>query len=258
MIASMASSEMILGISVTSTSECAKRTPRSRSFGTRTLVALRQSACQIHHDGDVDSEDEHARRRDVPGELVDLQRDERRGDNDRDVFGPPLREHESNALDQEHHGVHEHPDTDPRQGSLVERTDLLQQATEVAIVGIDVKQIRPRKQVGGTVSVEQSEDARASGQQHEALHDLERSNEPEHGGRSGVMSRTVRQGGLGSASSGGGSLQAPPRGRGRERLNWGWGRPGPAGVPGGRWVGLTDVSLPPPPGRMTLVQYRKL
>src|SRR2546430_12218960 len=63
MIASMASGEMILGISVASTSECAKRTPRSRSFGTRTLVALRQSACQIHHDGDVDSEDEHARDR---------------------------------------------------------------------------------------------------------------------------------------------------------------------------------------------------
>jgi len=122
----------------------------------------------------------------LPYNLVQLKRNERRGDDERDVFRPSLAEQQPRAFRQKHGPVGQQAGTHGLQAVFTETSDPLDRSAEVAPIRIDVQSCRPSdERVGGAVATEVREVERERREQA-ALGQLEQADEPEgRGARNG-------------------------------------------------------------------------
>jgi len=122
----------------------------------------------------------------LPYNLVQLKRNERRGDDERDVFRPSLAEQQPRAFRQKHGPVGQQAGTHGLQAVFTETSDPLDRSAEVAPIRIDVQSCRPSdERVGGAVATEVREVERDRREQA-ALGQLEQADEPEgRGARNG-------------------------------------------------------------------------
>jgi len=94
------------------------------------LLSLSDADDQIDDDRDVQDQRDNLADARLVDELVGLERQERRGHEDRQPLGPALAQHEAGPLDDEDRGVGQRRDPDLVQPVSVEREDPLDNALD--------------------------------------------------------------------------------------------------------------------------------
>ena len=132
-----------------------------------------QVADQVGDDRHVHDDDRQPRPREAPGQLVDLQRDEGAGDDDREVLGPPSLQPQADPLRHQQGRVDERADAQRCQGAPVDRREPVEDDVDVAILRVEVQPVGPFGRRHPDVGVQETQDPQAHRQQQQPLEQLE-------------------------------------------------------------------------------------
>lgn len=98
---------------------------------------------QVDDHGDVEEQHDDSWRADPARKLIDFERKERRGCDNREILGPALAQQEASAFGEQERRVEEGANAELSQLPIVKGQECFQQAAEVVVVGIDAEDIRP-------------------------------------------------------------------------------------------------------------------
>src|SRR5215470_1805388 len=135
-------------------------------------VAVRgppQSSDQVPDDHDVECQQQRLCDGNVFHQLVDFHRNERAGDDDGEIFGPPFLQQQAGALGQQQGGIEKSAGADFLQLLGVDGVDLYYEAVQVPVLRINPDNIHPTRDDFGDVPVDQGQGSDSDNQQQQAL-----------------------------------------------------------------------------------------
>ena len=109
-----------------------------RASSTAPAAAEAEQPLRVHevdHDREVDRESDQLQHRHAIDDLINLERQQQRRRDERQVLGPPLREPQSDRLDPLEQGVREQRDPDHVQGVGAQREQLVELAEDADVAG---------------------------------------------------------------------------------------------------------------------------
>jgi len=127
---------------------------------------------QVNEDQDIDSQQADANPGETPKNLDHLQRQERRGDGQREEFAPRLLEIKANAFSERDGGVAICHKTDAPKDRVVDERGFLKDEVDEARLGIEAKVMSEQHDLVGNVFVEQAMRAHADGDKQEGMEKL--------------------------------------------------------------------------------------
>jgi len=151
----------------------------SRHTASMLTVSLSQLNEQIPDYCRVDEKYDDARDRHALRDLVDLEWDQRAGDDDREVLGPPLLQPETDTFGEQQRRIKERTDAQLFEFAIVHHPELGDQSVDESIIGIDSDRGYPIGCELRHVFVKQFNRAYADGDEQQTLSKLEYRDYPE-------------------------------------------------------------------------------